>query len=209
MTTRATRLAPLTGLLFVGLFVASIAVGGKLPTGTAKPSEVIAFYTSHRRAVQLSSFLQMFAMVAGLFFFGTLRAFLRRDNATERLASICFSGGILLAASGCIGAGTKLALAHSPKQLLPATAQTLNLLRSDMHTFLTAAGVAVLMFASGLAILRSGLAAAWLGWLSLAIGLLGLIAGPVVLLIVVLWAVALSVVMLRQGTPTPRSDLPV
>jgi hypothetical protein len=73
---------------------------------------------------------------------------------------------VLFAAGGAVTGGASLALADDPGKLDPAAAQTLNVLARDLAMILYA-GLGLLMLAAGLAIVRSRLLPAWLGWVGI------------------------------------------
>jgi hypothetical protein len=70
-----------------------------------------------------------------------------------------------------------LALTDSPSQLTPAVAQALNLAQSDGTSVFSSAGIAILLFAYGLAIVRSALPPKWLGWVALPFVILAFVPG--------------------------------
>ena len=195
------RVGSLSGVAFVALVFASQLSSGGLPDSSASPAKVIDFYEAHRTGEQLGAVLTGIAVVAGLYFFGSLRNHLGRVAAGRQFASIGFAGAILFAVGGCINAGLQWSLADVPSRLTPAAAQALNVLSKDnLATGLYIAGLASLMLFYGIAMLRSRLMPRWLGWLSVALGLLAL-AGPLVFLVFVAtapWAIIVSVLLYRR-----------
>src|SRR5438132_14036484 len=100
MTDRWSRFAPLTGVVFVGMLVASNVLGANTPDSNAAATKVISFYHSHRTRQEVSAYLTGVSLFVGLFFYGSLRGHLRRVTAVERLASIAFAGAVLFAVGG-------------------------------------------------------------------------------------------------------------
>jgi hypothetical protein len=156
---------------------------------------VISYARNHGGALDASAVLIGFSLVFGLFFYGQVRAVLRRTAATESLAAVSFGGAVLFAAGGGVAAGTSLALADHPGRLTPAAAQTLNVLGRDLPMILFA-GAGILMLAAGIAIVRSRLLPAWLGWAGIVLGVVGVLpVGFVAVLAAAAWTLAASVVM--------------
>src|SRR6476620_9893612 len=99
------RIGSLSGIPFVLLVVASNSVGGGFPENSESPTKVIAFYQAHQTGQQVSASLTAAAVVVGLSFFGSLRAYLRRAGVADDLVAIAFAGAVLFGAAGCINAG--------------------------------------------------------------------------------------------------------
>jgi hypothetical protein len=204
-----TRVSALSGIVFVALVVASNVSAGGTPDPSASPPKVIAFYTAHRTGQQVSATLTAAAVVVGLYFFWGLRNYLSRVGDGEQFAALGFVGAIVFGVGGCINAGLQWSLAAVPTHLTPAAAQALNVLfKDDLATGLYSAGLAALMLFYGLAMLRSKAMPAWLGWVSLALGLIAL-AGPLVFLVFVAtapWAITVSILLYRRDRdPAPTT----
>ena len=170
-----TRWLPLiTGVLFIALVAVGVALAWNTPDTKDAATKVLAYYQTHKNRITLSSYLISLSLFFGLFFFGSLRGFLRRDPRTESLAAVAFGGGILFAVAGGLIAGTGVALTDQPHVLGAQAAQTLNMLSSDLESALLLAGLGVLLFATGLAIVRAKLLPRWVGWLSMVFGIVSL-----------------------------------
>jgi hypothetical protein len=103
-----------------------------------------------------------------------------------------------------MGVTLKVALSDVPSHLTPAAAQALNVLQNDANVVLIPAGIAVLTLGYGIAMLRGGLMPTWLGWLSIAIALVSVVAAtgpiwPLALLAGGVWVLIVSVVLYRRG----------
>ena len=170
MLKRWSRLAPLTGIVFVGLIVACVAVSGSTPSDKASGAKVITYFHKHSTAQMVSAYLLAVAAVFGLYFYGALRSYLQRSNEATNLASTMFGGAILFGAAMGIGAGTTASLAHHPTRLSVDAAQALNIVNNELFGYLFAAGLIVTMLSAGLAIVRSKSLPAWLGWSAVVIG---------------------------------------
>lgn len=170
MTERWSRLAPLSGVLFVILVVGSVVLSPRFPDSTATGATVVLFYKSHDTQTQVADYLTAIAIFVGFFFFGSLRSYLRRVPAMEPLASVAFGGAVMFAIGAGVSTGFHSALADVPSQLDPSSAQALNLLQINAFQFAEAPGLAVLLVANGLVIVRSGLLPVWLGWVGIVFG---------------------------------------
>jgi hypothetical protein len=200
MTDRWKRLAPLTGVALVVLLVAGGGLMGTEPRSNAGAAKVIAFYHSHRSRVELSAYLTGLSVFFGLFFYGLLRDHLGRAADGARLAATGFAGAVTFAIAGVLSAGTQLALADVPGQLGPGAAQALNVLENDLSLFALGAGIAVLLMAFGLAILRGAQLPMWLGWMAIAFAIVALL--PVrffSLPLIGIWTLVASVILYRRG----------
>jgi hypothetical protein len=196
------RVIPLiTGILFVALVVVSIFTGpgGNSATNSdANPANTLAYFQApHAHHAGLSALLITLAVTIGLFFFASVRDYLRRDEAQESLARTSFGGAIIFGASGALSAGALLAISDSPKTLLPATAQMLNLIQNDVSNGMQAAGLAVFFLAVGIAVIRSRLLPLWWGWVTI---VLGLVAASVILSFAAfigmgVWAIVTAIMM--------------
>jgi len=173
MFDRWTRFAPLTGIVFVGFFIATFAVGGNTPGVHATGLKVIWYYKAHHSGQQASDYLGVLGVVFLLFFAASLRTYLRRIEAARALATLGFAGAVVLGMSGAIFSSLSWALADARNTLDPSAAQALNVLSNDFF-WPFAVGVAVFGIGYGLAIVRSGAVPRWLGWIAFALGVLGL-----------------------------------
>jgi hypothetical protein len=169
------RLAPLTGVVFVLLLIASIVLDGSEPGRSASGAKVLAFYTHHQNRMAVSSAVVVVSVFFGLFFYGFLSDHLGREEGVRGLTRTAFGGAVLFAGGGCLGAGAAFALTDATSWLSPASAQTLSLVRLDLNWSFIAAGLSVLLAAYGLAILKSRLLPRWLGWAALPLAVVALV----------------------------------
>jgi len=92
MFDRWTRFAPLTGIVFVGLFIATFAVGGSTPGVHATGLKVISYYKAHHSGQKASDYLGVLGVVFLLFFAASLRTYLRLVETARALAVLGFAG---------------------------------------------------------------------------------------------------------------------
>jgi uncharacterized membrane protein len=205
MTRSWTRWVPLLiGVIFIALLVVGVGVTWNTPDTKDSATKVLAYYQTHKNRVSLGSYLIALSLFFGLFFFGALRGFLRRDPRTNSLATVAFGGGILFAVSGGLVSGAGFALADNPRVIGPQVAQALNLVSSDMLAPLLLAGLGVIFFATGLAIVRAELLPRWVGWVSMVVGVVSLTpVGWLMMIALILLVVTVGVRLATQPTPEP------
>ncbi len=202
MSDRLGRFAPLTGVVFFLLTVAAIFTGGETPNANSSAAKVIAYYASHRSAVETSAILIALAFLFLVLFAGSLRSFLRRTPATEGLAALSLAGAVVMAVGALIVTGIEYGLAHNLGHLTPASAQALSFLSNELFLVVIGGG---LLFAlpSGLAILRGAGLPRWLGWLGVVLGIFFVIPFLIfpALLGTLIWTAIVSVLIYLRSSP--------
>jgi hypothetical protein len=171
---RWSNVAPLLGVLFVVFVVASI-VAGSTPSGSAAPAKILHFYQTHQHQEDASAFLAAPAVVFGLFWFAYLRNWLQRRDVHERWGAVAFVGGVLFAVVGGVATGIELALVDTPKNLTASTATALNFIEADVPFILASMAFGVMAIATGIAVVKSQYLPTWLGWVSLVLGIAGVL----------------------------------
>jgi hypothetical protein len=208
------RLMPLSGVVFIALVLASIFIVNP-PGSNASASTVLTYYQTHQHVTSVSALLTGLAVIFGLFFYGYLREYMRQDRATRWLASTAFGGALVFAVGGALSAGSFLALGDQPHVLNAATAQTINLIQSDVSNSLTQAGLAVFYLATAAAILRGRLLPAWLGWVSVVLGILAasLVLAFIAFIATGLWVILVAIMLSAkpareraESESTPRTQ---
>lgn len=200
------RLMPLSGIVFVALILASIFIANP-PDSNASAGTVLTYYQAHQNVTSASALLVGLSVIFGLLFYGYLREYMRQDRATRWLASTAFGGVLVFAAGGVLSAGSFLALGDQPRVLSAATAQTINLIQSDVSNSFTQAGLAVFYLATGAAILRGRLLPGWLGWVSVVLGILAasLVLAFVAFIATALWVIVVAF-LLRAKAARERAE---
>lgn len=194
-----TRLAPLAGLLFAVLAAVAFASSQVPPDAKASGQKVIAFYQAHSSGQQRSDYFWMLSFAFLLLFAGSLRTLFRQARSAEGLGSLVLAGAAVLVAGATMFFGFDYALAVVPSHLDPGAAQALNVLALKL-IFPMSAGGFVFGLATGLAILRSGLLPAWLGWTALVIAIAFVTPGAIIgLVLLMLWSLVVSVLMWRRA----------
>ncbi len=164
------RLAPLTGVVAVAIIIAVFSIGGSTPDEHDSASKVWAYYSRHHDKQIALAFILAIALPFLVFFASTLRHELRRAGGTGQLSTAAFGGGVLAAAGFGLLSTVHIALSSAGERVATqATVQTLNVL--DNNDFVPAvAGVALLVLAAGLSVVRHGGLPRWLGWVAIVLG---------------------------------------
>jgi hypothetical protein len=177
---RMNRWMGLLGLIvLILLFVGFGPLSGSSPGENASGLKVIAYWNAH----QTIGWAQIPVIGVGLalmvLFVSQLRNVLR-GAADDRgpLPSVVYAGGLIFVAD-LVAAG---ALLHVPLLLAAhnhqaGIAQTLNFVDQN-NELLFLFGIALLALSAGVAILTGSLLPKWLGWVSIAVGLV-CCAGPI------------------------------
>jgi hypothetical protein len=202
MTDRQDRLVPLAGVFFFALLVLTSVLPGNAPDASHSGAKVLAFYRAHGTRNEISAALVGLTILTGLFFYRHLRDQLRREPGAELSAGVAFAGAILFAAGGAISSGTQFALAEEAKHLTAPAAQGANLIGNEATFLLEGAGIATLLIASALAIVRTGALPRWTGWFALVFGLVALVppAGFIAFVGAGVWTLIVAVVLYSRAT---------
>jgi len=196
-TERTERLAPLAGVLFTVIFAIGFLTGGDTPDTKATGQEVIAHYNDSGKI-----FVSLLGLVIGavvfLFFAGTLRSRLRAVGA-EWLATVAFGGAVVYSVGLGLFAMSQIALIDAADLGQPEVAQALNVIDND-NFFPTVIGLSVVLLATGWHVLATRSLPAWLGWVSVVLGVLAM-AGPAGILAFLLfpvWVLAVALTLYRR-----------
>jgi hypothetical protein len=181
------RWAPFSGVIFVGLTIPTLFLPPKSPPGAGAPAaEWGLFVQDHRSALLASVCLSGLAVVAFMFFLGTLATRLRAAGQ-ELLAAVAFGAGFVTASVWYVWLSFEGVLAWtSPNGLDPTVVKTLLAAADFAFPF----PVAALVVASSLAAWRSATLPTWLSYV-------GLVGG--------LWVVIGGLAMARSGFFAPTS----
>ena len=90
------RLAALSGIVFVGLFIASFFAAPKPPDLNDSRLQWVNYFLDHHRAVKISGILGGLAVIAFVWFLGSLGTAIRASGE-QRVAAIAFGGGLVTA----------------------------------------------------------------------------------------------------------------
>lgn len=170
------RWAPVSGIVFVVLFL-GLFFGGGEPPGRATGEEIARFYQEQGEArAILLYFLAGLSGAAFVWFTGSLRAALRRvEPPPARLSAIAFGGGVGAAVLLLVGGSTFLAPAAS---VIGGESVSLDPVLHDVVTSVGFVAInfallssAVMITAGSLVVLRWGGLPKWFAWLSFLVAL--------------------------------------
>ncbi len=209
MKDRNEWLIPLTGVAFLVLAIVTIAIGGEPPEAKEGAQKVVDHYVDNKDAIQISALLSTIAGVALIFFFGYLRKVLRAaEGENGMLSLVAFVGGAILATGIAVDSMIAFALAEQADDIEPAAAQALEALwDNDFLPFVL--GSVTAMLAAGLSIVRHGALPKWLGWIAIALAVIGMTpVGFVGFLGSAVWVLIVSVMLsmrarAAQSPPPP------
>jgi hypothetical protein len=202
------RYAPLSGLLAVALLVASIIVTGFDSVDTDDSTQkVVDFWADNDSKQVAGAFIGALSIVPFLWFLGSLRSTLRAgEGGTGRLSAIAYAGGIVFAATAAVDSSIQFAVAESVGDVPAEVTQTLSVLYGNFFLGFPI-GLGTLLLASSLAILRTKVLPAWLGWVAFLLGIVSLTpVGFFAFFVVIAWIAVVSVVLFQQQSgPTPTT----
>jgi hypothetical protein len=172
MTRSKDWLAPLTGVAFIVVGILGFAVGGEPSSADDPAPKIVQFYVDNKDSVEFGAILTAVAGVLLIFFGAYLRNVLHTAAAPgEILSLVAFVGLVVVAVGVAIDATISFALAEAADDIDPVAAQALQALW-DNDFIPMIMGVMAFLWATGLAILKSGVLPRWLGWLMIVLGVL-------------------------------------
>jgi hypothetical protein len=211
------RYGALAGVGFVVFILLAGFVGGIPPIPTDSSQEITRYFRDNQDELQLAAYLNGLALVAFLWFLGTLFGRLRRsEGGTGRLAGIALTGGVVGASLATLGNALLAEATLRPGGAPEAWPQSAVILGY------AAFGIAVLTLAASAVIARSGLMAPWVGWLGALVGIGWLVGGlavattndaiGVVGLVAFLawaaWILVVSLMLLTRSDAAPATSAP-
>jgi hypothetical protein len=208
------RIGAASGLLFVGLTVASFAViPGSDPPSPEEPSATMARYLSDPdQRSDLSISLALLGVFCFFWFLAYLRGVLQRaDGSDSWLASVAYGGGLVFAAMMLVASSFEVAadvLADYGND--PQVAKMFFVLGWD-YLYVLAPPLAALVSATAAVILQQSTIPRWLGWISLPFALLLVLpplAWPAVPLFFV-WALVVCLTLLVRSVRLPQHVTPL
>jgi hypothetical protein len=196
--------APLMGVIFVGLMVAAFILTGdandKANATNKTAAQVVSYYKDHKDAQMVASFLFGLAAVFLLFFVSWIRDLLRTDDGSGRiLRTAALGGGIVLAAGLGVAATIHLALVDTVDDIDPVAVQAVNAIDYDFFLPMVA-GLITLLMATSIAVIRSGVLPKWLGWVGIVIAIASFTPiGFYLFLVGLLWILVVSIIGVARG----------
>ena len=201
MPTGVARLLGAFGIPAVVVFAAGHLAHGSIPAGGASASVVSAYYRAHHARVSFAAILIGAGALLFLGFASAVRARLRSTGA-EAFATWGFGGGIAFATGITVSAAFLAALGGGATHITPSALQAIHVLL--FYGFPVAGvGAASFLVPNGIAVVRSRALPAWLGWVAIPFGVLGLApepAGDIAILGLAVWTMIVSVLLVRERT---------
>jgi hypothetical protein len=206
------RLAPLTGVAFVVLFIAAFAISGETPDVDDPVDEVRDYWVDNDAENIWSAAFVLWGSVLAIWFGASLRTALRRaEGEPGRLSGLVFAGWTVFAVGALAFAGFGFAAADVADEadVGDEVIQTLSILNNDFFFILTG-GLAVAMLASAIAVLRHGGIPRWLGYVALLLGITAVTPiGFFSFLAAGIWVLIVSLLLYRGATaPTAGATGP-
>ena len=203
------RFAPLTGVLFLVLAIASFVCGGEPPDTDDSAAEHVKFYKDNDTEQIVSALLATYAGVFLVWFAASVReAVARVESGAGRLAAISYGGAVIAAGGLFVNNAIQFAAAESAGDVSPGVTETLSVFYSDFF-FPMAAGLGLFLVAAGIAAVRHGAFDKRLGWLAVVIGVVCVTpAGFFGFLASLVWIAIAGVVLYRQTDPVGSGAAP-
>lgn len=206
------RLAALSGLVAVALWVIGVVLEEVSNLPGEDPNEILSWFQDESNTILSGAFIFMLGSLFFLIFVGALRVRLvRAESESAFLSAIAFGAGLVVVAMTLLIPGPNLAGALAKDDLTPEAAQTLTVV-DDAFFVGAELAAALLLVATGVAILRYGALPRWVAWISFLfalwllippIGWAGLLAG------VPLWTIIVAVLLwMRSGDESAAARAP-
>ena len=182
MDDRMERLAPLTGVAAVVLWIIGvfIAEGGSVPDNTSTADQILQYFRDETTNILLGSSVFALGTILFLWFTGSLRARLwAAEGGSGRLSALTFAGaiGMTIALLCAQVPQISAAIAVDEAEGVTLSAQAAEALWHAGTGFFVVAefmGV-VFFFALALVALRTGALPKWLAWIGVVLGIIMLI----------------------------------
>lgn len=174
MTRSREWLVPLTGVGFVVLGVVSFIVGGEPKSADEPVREIVDYYVDNKDSIQVAAFIGVAATLLLVFFGAYLRGVLRAAAPEgEILSLVSFLGLVVVAVGFAIDTTILIALSEAADDIDPVAVQSLQALWDNDFVPLVL-GVLMFLWATGLAVIRTGALPKWLGWVMVVLGVVAL-----------------------------------
>jgi len=159
---------------FVLLGIVSFIVGGEPKSADEPVGEIVDYYVDNKDSIQVAAFIGVAAILLLVFFGAYLRRVLRAAAPEgEILSLVSFLGLVVVAVGFAIDTTILIALSEAADDIDPVAAQSLQALWDNDFVPLVL-GVLMFLWATGLAVIRTGALPKWLGWVMVVLGVLGL-----------------------------------
>jgi len=209
MQSRTERLAPLSGIGYVLLYVIGFLITlPDSPDFTDNPSKYVPYYVDHKSDIMLGGVALLLAGVLLLWFFGSIRAASAAAEGGEgRVSAIGFAGGVIGIGMYIVGVAAFMLPAlrlDNDQKLTVETAMTFQDLGSVLLGMAVPIGFGVLFIATAVVGFRHGVIPKWWAWITVIVGvamLVPFISFAVVFVLFPIWVLVMSVMLLRAKAP--------
>lgn len=208
------RLSALTGILFAILMVVAFSIQGILPQADEPPTEIARYFSTFHDDVMGGVVLRIVAGIFFLWFVGTLRSVLAdAEGGTARVANLAFGAGILMLAAGMGAMASLAAIAYNADRGVDADFASSMMAMTHIFFVGGAMGMAWLLFATALVVVRTRVFSRWVASTGTVIGVIALVLGIVAPAgtsgfsaypLFILWIVAVSILMMREDPSRGR-----
>lgn len=197
-------LAPLTGVAFVALVIIGLSIAGEPPDAKSSPEEIVNYYVANTDSVRISALLGAVAVLLFIFFANHLRRVLNAAGDAPLSATVLV-GASVMAVGVAIDSTILLAIAETADDIEATSVQTLQALW-DNDFLPIALGLLVFLISAGVSILRTGALPRWLGWVALALAVLGFTPiGFAAFVGSAIWILVVSVMLALRARRAPAS----
>jgi hypothetical protein len=190
------------GIVFAILYAIAFVATGNVPGIKASPATVMHYYNTHHSSSLAGVFMVLLSCVALAFFSGVLRTTAFPTEGKDRsLYSVSTLGTAVWISGLLLMAAFQITLIDATHYGHANVIQAVNYLAAD-DFFPVVVGLSIFCLATGIGLVRSRTLPGWLGWVTIALGVLAL-AGPlggIAFMIAPLWALVTSVFLLVKTT---------
>jgi hypothetical protein len=207
-TDRFNRLLPLAGIVAGLAIIAGLVLSGAEPADDATSAKIVAYYSDHKAALQISALCAQVAAVALLFFAAGLRTSLRsRETGEASYSTLALAGAVVTALGLSFFGWTTLAAVKAVENGSQASvAETIHLVGS--YAWMPwAVGAATMLIGAGLGGLRTVALPRPLAWITVALGVIALTpGGPITFALLPLWLIGTGIVLARADRRMPAAS---
>lgn len=174
MTRNKAWWAPLTGVAFLVLLIIDFLVAGEPKDADHRPREIVQWYVDNKDSVQVAAIIGVGAALLLIFFGAYLRQVLHEAGGpNESLSLVAFIGTAIVGVGAAIDNTILFAQAEAADNINPVAAQALQALwDNDFLPLLL--GTLCFLWATGVAVIRTGVFPKWLGWVMIVLGVAGM-----------------------------------
>lgn len=189
-------LVPLTGAGFIAMMIVGFAISSEPPDAKHPVQKIVKHYADHKDRIEAGAVVLMAATLLLVYFGSYLRMVLRRAPGEQGLlADVVFAGTVVFAVGGAIDSALSFALSEAATDIDPSAVQALQAFW-DNDFLPLALGVELIVFSAGLSIVLHRSLPLWLGWVAIALGVVGLTPiGFVAFLGTGVWVLVVSVLL--------------